>query len=205
MNQTGKNDYDKLQTEEDKCDKCNRAVSNDEYTVNCCVDCYEMRPTRCRGDDGEVIICSECGKLEPVEYMYRDKSSTLCNACSYPYNWEQSLQLNYRECSCCRKMDELLMEEPYELEKDLLKQYHVEKQNDLLEYAKTYELTVAEAIDYQTHCHACGEDVEGDFSGVAHSYCKKYCFESCEIYYLPCFRKGDCKVCNNWYENAQNK
>jgi hypothetical protein len=99
-------------------------------------------------------------------------------------------------------MDELLMEEPYE---DLLEEYHVEKQNALLEYAQTYELTVKDAIDYQTHCHACGSNVEGDFSGVAHSYCKKYCFESCEIYYLPCFRKGDCKVCNNWYENEQNK
>lgn len=203
MNQTGEYDYDKLQTEEDKCDKCNRAVSNDEYTVNnvkYCVDCYEMRATRCRGDDGEVIICSECGKLEPIEYTYRHKSSILCNACSYPYNWEQSLQLNYIECSCCRKMDELLMEEPYELEEDLLQEYPVEKQNALIEYAQTYKLTVNEAIEYQTQCHACGNDVEGDFSGVAHSYCRQYCFESCEAYYLPCFRKGDCKVCNS-YEN----
>lgn len=183
MNQTGEHEYDILQTEKDKCDKCNSAQSNDEYTL-----------TRCRGDDGEVIICSKCGKLEPIEYMYRNKSEALCNACSYQDSWEQSLPLNYITCRCCREMEEPLMQE-----------YSVEKQNDLMEYAQTYKLTVNEAIDYQTHCHACGKDVEGDFSGVAHSYCKKYCFESCEDYYLPCFRKGDCKVCNNWYENEQHK
>ena len=193
MNQTGEYGDDILQTEEDKCDKCNSAQSNDEYTM-----------TRCRGDDGEVIICSKCGKLEPIEYMYRNKSEALCNECSYQDSWRLSLSLplNYIKCRCCHEMEEPLMQEPYE---DLLQEYSVEKQNDLMEYAQTYKLTVKEAIDYQTHCHACGEDVEGDFSGVAHSYCKKYCFESCEDYYLPCFRKGDCKVCNNWYESEQNK
>jgi hypothetical protein len=132
MNHTINNDCDILQTEEDNC---NREVYNNEYTV-----------TRCRGDDGEVIICSECGKLEPIEYMYRDKSSALCNECSYQDSLKLSLSLNYITCRCCWEMDE-----PSE---ELLLQYQVEKQNDLIEYAKTYKLTVKDTIEYQTHGRA---------------------------------------------------
>jgi hypothetical protein len=78
---------------------------------------------------------------------------------------------------------------------DLLEKYTDEQQMQITLYAYEYNLNIAEAIDYQTHCHSCGKYVEQGFDEVNHQYCRKKCFEYCEDYWYPCFREGCCRVC----------
>jgi hypothetical protein len=82
---------------------------------------------------------------------------------------------------------------------ELLSKYSEEQQKDLCGYAQMYELTIAEAIEYQTSCHNCGKEVKnGQFDDVTHQYCGKRCFKYSEDFYYPCFREGNCLVCSRW-------
>ena len=86
---------------------------------------------------------------------------------------------------------------------DLLEKYTDEQQMQITLYAYEYNLNIAEAIDYQTHCHSCGKYVEEGFDEVNHQYCRKKCFEYCEDYWYPCFREKCCRVCGIWEYRAR--
>jgi hypothetical protein len=69
----------------------------------------------------------------------------------------------------------------------------------LSKYAETHNITIEEAIDYQTHCHCCGNHIANAvFDEVNHQYCNKRCFEHCEDYWYECYRQAECKVCGIW-------
>ena len=99
-------------------------------------------------------------------------------------------------------------DEQNEQDNELLSKYSEEQQNDLRGYAQTHELTIAEAIEYQTHCHSCGREVDNDiFDEVNHQYCRQRCFDYCEEYWYPCFREANCRVCCIWqyHENRRQQ
>jgi hypothetical protein len=77
----------------------------------------------------------------------------------------------------------------------LFGQYSSEEKIQLARYAEEHNLTMEEALDYQTHCHCCGKIVENAVFDENHQYCGKRCWDTCEEYRYSCFRKGDCKVC----------
>jgi hypothetical protein len=78
-------------------------------------------------------------------------------------------------------------------------QYSPEEQRCLRIYARENNLTIEEAIEYQTHCHNCGKYVENAvFDSESHQYCNKGCYEYCEEYIYPCYREGSCRVCSVW-------
>lgn len=85
-----------------------------------------------------------------------------------------------------------------DIEEKLIAEYSEEQQSDLKKYSEEYNLTIEEAIDYQTHCHSCGKYVEDGFHEINHQYCRKRCFEYCEDYWHPCYRGADCLVCGIW-------
>ena len=74
----------------------------------------------------------------------------------------------------------------------------------IFEYAKEYDLSISDAVDYLKCCHYCGnKDIP--FGG---EYCNRRCQEYSVDYCYPCFRGADCKVCSNYekdyYEREEN-
>jgi hypothetical protein len=184
--------------------------------------------TRCCCDDSEsdlYLTCSICGYKELENYGYRYKSSAYCNECAfkvcdkliekpkYAFTRLKEDKIKFINCHFCDY--EMLWEDKIyrdgkilcsscDYDTKLLNQYSKEQQTQLTIYAKTYNLTIDEAIDYQTHCHCCGKEVkDGVFDEVNHQYCKKRCFEYIEEYRYHCFKKDNCMLCgnNNYYES----
>jgi len=91
----------------------------------------------------------------------------------------------------------------YDYDEDLLAPYFEEQRQEIYRYAEKHNLTIEEAIDYQTHCHCCGNQVTNPvFDADNHQYCKKICFNHCEDYWYDCSRGEECKVC---YISTYNK
>lgn len=72
-----------------------------------------------------------------------------------------------------------------------------EHEEEIIEYAKRYDLSIAEAVDYLKTCHHCGNpDIPFGW---------EYCNERCQDYSIEfcydCYRKSKCKVCDNWYRH----
>jgi hypothetical protein len=87
----------------------------------------------------------------------------------------------------------------YDCIQDLLAPYSEEQRQEIYKYTEEHNLTIEEAIDYQTHCHCCGNHVENAIiDSENHQYCKKICFNHCEDYWYDCFRGEECKVCEIW-------
>jgi hypothetical protein len=84
--------------------------------------------------------------------------------------------------------------------------YSEEQREELALYAETHDLTIKEAIEYQSTCHSCGDYIErATFYAGNHQYCNERCWESCEEYRYPCFREANCKVCSLWqYHKMKN-
>lgn len=103
-------------------------------------------------------------------------------------------------CKMCIYNDNKEAEEAEEA----LVEYSEEEVAALSKYAEKHNLTIKEAIDYQTHCHCCGKEVTNPvFDEENHQYCKKKCFEYCEDYCYECSRGKECKVCEIWQYHAQ--
>ena len=110
-----------------------------------------------------------------------------CDHCNYEMLWdERNCRGEELMCSYC------------DHEEKIISQYSEEQQSDLKKYSEEYNLTIEEAIEYQTHCHSCGKYVEDGFDKINHQYCRKRCFEYCEDYWHPCYRGADCLVCGIW-------
>jgi len=181
--------------------------------------------TRCRCDDSDpepYLTCCNCGYLEYEYYGYRYKSSAYCNKCAldicgkliekpknvFPRVHVKKEKNDFAYCDECNYL--MLDEEKIEYNGDilcspcvndakLLCKYTLEQKLNIRMYAEEYGLTIEESIDYQTHCHCCGKEVNDDiFDAENHQYCKKSCFEHCEDYWYHCFRGQDCKVCKIW-------
>ena len=81
----------------------------------------------------------------------------------------------------------------------ILNPYTEEQKTQLYNYAKEYNISIEEAIEYQTHCHYCGKYIENPlFDQKEHQYCNKRCWNACEDYWYPCHKDGDCRVCSIW-------
>ena len=127
--------------------------------------------------------------------IYNDKTfsddyTVTCDRCLSETLYNDSV--NYNEQLFCEGC-------AHEYDKELLAPYSEEQVVELSKYAEKHNLTIEEAIDYQSHCHCCGNEVTNPvFDEKTHQYCKKRCFEHCEDYRYDCSRGEECKVCEIW-------
>jgi hypothetical protein len=83
----------------------------------------------------------------------------------------------------------------------LLSRYSTFEKAKLARYAEKHNITLEEALDYQSHCHCCGKFIKNViFDEIDTRYCGERCWYMCEYDRYPCLKKGDCKVCENWHE-----
>jgi len=131
---------------------------------------------------------------------------------------EEALEVDYT-VSCERCLSEILYKESvkyneqlfcegcaYDYDEELLGPHSEEQRREIYKYAEQHNLTIEEAIDYQTHCHCCGNEVTTPvFDADNHQYCKERCFEYCGEYRYECSRGQECRVCNLWeYHKTRN-
>ena len=161
---------------------------NDDVTCKMCVyndrrASYEERNGGYGGNEGGYFLEQE-QEEEVVDY------TVTCERCVseilYKYSVKYNEQLFCEECA-------------YDYREELLGPYSEEQRQEIYRYAEKHNLTTEEAIDYQTHCHCCGNQVSNPvFDAENHQYCKKRCFEHCEEYRYDCSRGEECKVCEIW-------
>ena len=126
--------------------------------------------------DEPTVTCDHCGFEEGSYYINYYNSNAYCNSCSY------DILQGFNQV----KEDD----HPFNL-------YSQEEKISLILYARKNDLMIEEAIEYQTHCHNCGKYVENAvFDSDFHQYCNKRCYEYCEEYRYPCYREGNCRVCD---------
>jgi hypothetical protein len=203
------------------------ALQEDEYHLQ-----DDSKPTRCRCDDSEppsYLSCCHCGTNEYDYYGYRYKSSFYCNVCAlevcgkliekpkYAFSKlskkEEKKKIEFFDCEACAREtkceDKVCFDDQWFCpscahESELLSEYSLHQCEQLRLYAEKHNITLEEALDYQTHCHCCGKTVDdGMFDEMNHQYCKKKCFEHCEDYWYHCFKGQDCKVCDIWEYHAR--
>lgn len=186
--------------------------------------------TRSRCDDTptKYITCCNCSAEECEYYSYNYKSSVYCNKCAFEVCGQLiekpksafKVEPKTFECTLCtdnydwqdRNMvdGELFCAPCYwhlemQPKPDLFCHYSTEEKTQLARYADEHNLTMEEALDYQTHCHCCGKIIENAVFDENHQYCGERCWVTCEEYRYPCFKKGDCKVCYNiWVARRSN-
>ena len=209
-------DYDSLLTDE------NAAILTDENATEIDPEFIERLPVSrsyCDDPSSEIITCANCQQFESMNYSYtHDSNTTYCGDCALQLfnkvvykparmSITTDIVINLYECHrcgiktyqqfnaipCCHKCAHF---------ETLLHNYTAEEQHELVLYANEYNLTIEESIEYQTQCHACSKELPSIFAQIDHEnhrYCSKWCFESSEEYYIPCFRKDGCLVCNTWY------
>ena len=89
-------------------------------------------------------------------------------------------------------------------EDKLLHDFSSEDQIEIREYANIHYITIADAIEYQTHCHNCGKDTPNSLiSSGSHQYCSYQCQEYCETYCYACVYSSECLVCANWTDESE--
>jgi hypothetical protein len=202
------------------------ALTDDNEIEEAC-DLLLPNITRCHGDDSEsfsYLTCCICGFKECEYYGYCYKSSTYCNECALevcgklienPKLSFNSLQVEeeidhseFFQCQVCffetKWEDKVCLDDKWFCngcahDMELMSKYSAEQCEQLRLYAAKHNITLEEAIDYQTHCHCCGKTVDdGMFDEMNHQYCTARCFEHCEDYWYECDRGKDCKVCGIW-------
>jgi len=152
---------------------CKMCVYNDRRAS------YEERNGGYGGNDGGYY--PKEGEEGVVDY------TVTCERCVSEILYNDSVKYN----------EQLFCEEcAYDYREELLGVYSEEQRQEIYRYAEKHNLTTEEAIDYQTHCHCCGnEDTTPVFDGDNHQYCNKRCFNHCEDYWYECYRGEECKVC----------
>jgi len=128
-------------------------------------------------------------------YFGEDVDYTVtCERCVSKILYNDSIQYNEQLlCEGCA----------YDYDEELIGLYSEEQRQEIYRYAEKHNLNIEEAIDYQTHCHCCGNQVTNPvFDAENHQYCKKRCFEHCEDYRYYCYRGEECKVCDIWTYRA---
>ena len=207
------------------CNMCLKKLTNhegygDENEIWCNL-CAEEAPSHCNNSTPlQYITCCTCGFVECEYYSYRYKCSTYCNKCAFEVCGKQIEKPKFAftrikektfECALCTENIEWedrnmvdgnmfcttcywhLEMQP---KPNLFCQYSNDENAQLARYGNEHNLKMEEALDYQTHCHCCGKFLENPvFDEKNHQYCKERCWETCEEYRYPCFKKGDCKVC----------
>lgn len=118
-----------------------------------------------------------------------------CHYCNYEILIEERILRDDK--LICRRCD---------YDSELLDQYSEKQQNAIIGYSMRHNLTIEEAIDYQTHCHCCGrEEKDGLFSDIAHQYCRARCQDYIEDFRYKCYRDTECKVCYMWQPEEQQE
>lgn len=210
-------------------DDANRRCTNYNGICETCNGLLGLLPvnTRSRCDDNpqtKYITCGNCGEEDCEYHSYKYNSSVYCNKCEFEVCGEKPKSVIKREpkifeCTLCtdnhdwedrHMVDGDLFCEPcyWHLETRpnplLFYHYSTKATYQLAIYADKHKLTMDEALNYKTHCHCCGKNVETElFDETNHQYCGKRCWDTCEEYRYPCFRKGDCRVCDNWHTLCQ--
>jgi hypothetical protein len=145
--------------------------------------------TRCRCDDSDPEYAFSCLPVRTGQFQC---DFVHCDECNYMLLDEEKIKYNGGIlCSSCAN------------DAELLEKYTEEQCEQLIKYAEKHSLTIEESIDYQTHCHCCGKEVEDGFDESNHQYCKEKCFEHCEDYWYHCYRGEECKVCEIWEYHAR--
>uniref|UniRef100_A0A6C0I7L8 Uncharacterized protein n=1 Tax=viral metagenome TaxID=1070528 RepID=A0A6C0I7L8_9ZZZZ len=149
---------------------------------------YDERNGGYGGNDGGYYPEEERA-VEAVVNCYNCQAETLCRDRVYNNNKQWLCE----ECA-------------YDCDEKLLAPYSEEQREEIYKYTERHNLTIEEAIDYQTHCHCCGNEVTNPvFDADNHQYCKERCFEYCEEYRYECSRGQECRVCNLWeYHKTRN-
>ena len=196
------------------CEFCNDLL---DLPVNTRSRCDDTPPTK-------YITCCNCGAEESEYSSYHYKSSVYCNKCACEVCGQKpkstfKVEPKTFECTLCtdnhdwqdrNMVDGNLFCGPcyWHLELQpkptLFGQYSSEEKMQLARYAEEHNLTMEEALDYQTHCHCCGKIVENAVFDENHQYCGERCWVTCEEYRYPCFKKGDCKVCETLCQVEQS-
>ena len=176
--------------------------------------------------DKDKLICSECDyQLRAIEAYQQEQEQE--QEAYQEKQFEDYLRLNsfedeesdhpeFADCEACNKSTKWheLMSHKNQwfcggctYDALILNEYTEEQQSQLINYAEEYNISIEEAIEYQTHCHYCGNNVDDIFDHRQHQYCNKRCWESCEDYWYPCHKEGDCKVCSIWqyHKNREEK
>ena len=118
-----------------------------------------------------------------------------CHYCNYEILIEETILRDDK--LICHRCD---------YDSELIDQYSEEQQNAIIGYSMTYNLTIEEAIDYQTHCHCCGrEEKDGLFSDIGHQYCRARCQDYIEDFRYKCYRDTECKVCYMWQPEEEQQ
>ena len=188
-----------------------------------------MTRCRCDDSPTEYITCCTCGFVECEYYCYRYKSSSYCNRCALdvcgiriekpkssfnilstdsPQTKCPQTKLPQTKCDQCfdtvscedvNWRDDGFLCQRCANRAEMLDKYSQEEEIQLIKYCIQNNITIEQAIEYQTHCHCCGKYLENAvIDEQNHQYCNERCFEACEDYSYPCFRKGDCRVCQIW-------
>lgn len=119
-----------------------------------------------------------------------EQKTVECNRCMLKFSCRDCVYYNSSEQWLCEGC-------AYDCIQDLLAPYSEEERKEIFIYTEEHNLTIKEAIYYQTHCHCCGKHVENAIiDSESHQYCGKRCFEHCEDYWYPCFQEANCRVCH---------
>lgn len=100
------------------------------------------------------------------------------------------------------KLEQICAEEERKINNDNNHEEHEElcqlDDTDIINrYALENRLSHDEAIEYLKSCHYCGNTN----IPFADEYCNERCQDYSIVYSYPCYRKQDCKVCDNWYRH----
>jgi hypothetical protein len=129
----------------------------------------------------DMLLCDKCY----VDDGARKYHCLTCKDFMFEYDGVSNLpDWCYFYCHNCHTLEELLED------------YNEDQRDALRKYANKYDISIARAVEYQSHCHCCGKTVHnGEFHESEHQCC-----DGCEQFNYSCFRGGDCQVCGSWYE-----
>ena len=97
------------------------------------------------------------------------------------------------------KLEELYknLEPKINEEEETTREAFDEHEQEIIDHAKRYDLSIAEAVDYLKTCHHCGNPN----IPFGWEYCNERCQDYSIVFCYDCYRKSKCKVCDNWYRH----
>jgi hypothetical protein len=167
----------------------------------------------CEYDEDHYDECDACKINTNCDYLMLHNTMWVCSECYYQLcekEEQETDEAQFNDCEACNNSTNLYELTYYQnqwicqgcvyvYDGLLLEKYTEEEQTQLSKYATCHNISIEEAIEYQTHCHYCGTHVKNAvFDEEEHQYCNERCWESCEDYWYPCHKGEDCRVCQIW-------
>lgn len=156
-------------------------MENEQDTGICKKCCGPVNP--------EFLLCDKCF----VDDGTRKYHCLTCKVFMFEYDGVSYLpDWCFFYCRSCCELEELLED------------YNNDQRDALRKYANKYDISIARALEYQTHCHCCGKTVHnGEFHESDNKYCAKGGCIDHDYLNFPCFRGSECLVCESEY--AKNR